>query len=318
MGKKFYQHPVYGRVYGTKVVTPRLPGAWPSLVEPRDPPPPLEGQEPGKPRYEITLVIPKDSEEGKQFEALVGDMVQQMVDQYNSSSAGKKAKIAIDDVFIDGDGGDFDLEKYPYYANSWLLICRNTNIPVFKNYKGEKFTDATVFLGGDIMKCEITPHLGPTGIAYKLEAVQLIKRGPVPMGGGSVNHGKMLEAEEDGEDLATVGSTVPAQDEEYGDSSDEIEDVPQGDEDYAGEDDEAEEETSQATQSTPVVKETPGKTAVRLTGKQLAENLKANVVSAQKGKVVNQPQKAAKAVPATQAPAAQPAKSGKAAAVDML
>lgn len=304
MNKKFYIHPQYKRLYGDKIVTCRVAAAWPALAIPRLPPA-MEGQPPGAPRYEATLVINKDDKDAASFLTNLNAMVKEMVLQYNAAAKkDARPQLAIEDSLIDGDSGKFPLDKYPYYKNCWLLIARNTKQPVFKDYKGEAFADGTLFKGGDITRAEITPHLGPTGISFKLEAIQLIKRGTEPMGGGMPNHGELLAEEEDGEVVApAVRETVEAPMCELSPTEGEY---------VSGN------VQTKAPETEPLVPAELAAAAtaapqVTLTGKNLADKLKSDAAAAVQGQVTQAP-KEAKAVPL----AAPTLNKSKMAAVDML
>lgn len=296
MPVKYYTNK-FGRVYGEKMVTPRAGAAWPYLLVPREAPKMAnqsvqQGQKAADDRYEVTLVISKADSATALFVEEVETMVEEMMLQYNATAKKLgRPGLALDNYgLIDGDNNTkFPLEKYPYYEHAWLLIARNNFLPVYKNYKGEKMADGAAFQGGDIVRAEVTPHIGPTGVSFKLEAIQLIKRGEVAMGGWRRDHGAMLGEDPEGEEVEAAVRAVERV------SVDSIEDP------------EMEQEETPAPAAAP---------QVQLTGKQLADKLKDEAVAAAKGQVVQAP-KVAQVVAASEV--SQPvAGKGKMAAVDLL
>ena len=174
---KYYKHPKFGHVYGQRTATPFGRAAWPSLVTPKDPPPPEPGQAPGQARYELTLLLDKTSDEVKQFVTLMKTMTQEMLELFNK---GRAAKLSADEPFKDGDA--FDLEKYPYYKNNWVLVARNVKKPkVLDGKKREIGSDMVE--GGNICLTVVTPLVTAHGISYKLDIVQYVRDDGVKFAG---------------------------------------------------------------------------------------------------------------------------------------
>lgn len=197
--KKYYQHPRYKRVYGDDMVSPIGRIVRMALVEPREP---NEQWEDGKPRYEATLLLPKGSEVVENFLSDIEVMVDEMVAQYNQAAGKGTAKIAIDDVCEDGDVAEWiDDEKTPYYRGHYILVLRNMKQPKFLD-RNKAVIDGAEIQGGMKVRTVITPHVGPTGVAYKLERVQLVADDGERFGGSTRNHDALLSAcDEEGNEI---------------------------------------------------------------------------------------------------------------------
>lgn len=199
---KYYQHPQYGTTYGEQTKTPIGRIAWPSLIKPKDAPQPQPGQQPGQPRYEGSLVIAKGGEGVGDFLEALKIMTDEMVEQFNT---GKKAKISGCKIISDGD--EFDQEKYPYYANSWVLTARNAQMPKFVN-KDRQPIEAADFKGGSKVRFVITPLITAHGISYKLEAAQLVADDGTRFGGGARDATDLLEALSDDSEVTETKQPV--------------------------------------------------------------------------------------------------------------
>lgn len=174
---KYYKHPTYGHVYGERLVTPFGRAAWPALLVPKEPPPPQPGQQPGQPRYELTLLLKKDDKDVKAFIKRLKEMTGEMVELFNK---GRSAKISVDEPLKDGN--DFDLEKYPYYKDNFILVGRNTKqINVVDGKKRD--IDVKMVEGGNIVCAVVCPLVTAHGISYKLEIVQFVKDDGVKFAG---------------------------------------------------------------------------------------------------------------------------------------
>lgn len=191
---KYYKHPKFGHVYGDTIATPIGRASWPSLVTPKEPPPPQEGQQKGQPRYEVTLLIPKDGEKVKDWLKAVGSMTKAMISLYNQGKSGKLGECAL---LKDGDDPEVDLEKYPYYAGNWVLVARNTKQPVIKSTKkieGKlEVLEPNAIIGGMKIRCVVTPLVTAHGVSYKLEWVQLVQDDGTRYGGGTKDFNELLE-----------------------------------------------------------------------------------------------------------------------------
>ena len=181
MTKKYYQHPQYKTVYSESFPTPQGRFAWVSLVTPKDPPPPQPGQAPGTPRYEVSLILPKKNPKVDTFIALLKEECKGMLETFNKTA---KAKLSIDTFMQDGD--NFDMEKYPYYADSWILVARNAKKPtIVDDAKGE--IPPETIKGGMSGKLMVTLIVTSHGLSFKCEVVQFLKDDGTRFGGASRN-----------------------------------------------------------------------------------------------------------------------------------
>ena len=202
--KKYYKHPSYGTTYGESTPSPRGRFAWPSLVKPKDPPKSKDGAV-GQPRYEVSLILPKNDPKVQTFLDYIKAECTGMLEVFNQ---GAKAKIAIDTFVQDGDA--FDAEKYPYYVNSWVLVARNAKMPtIVDDAKGE--VGPETIKGGMIGKLMVTPLITPHGLSYKLEVVQFLKDDGVRFAGGSGRDMSALlsQLDDDEEAPAAVEQEAP-------------------------------------------------------------------------------------------------------------
>lgn len=179
MAKTFYKHPKYGTTYGDALVTPTARCAWPALVKPQDAPPAKPGEQQGAPRYGVTLILSKDDPAVQAWVKAVAAMVKEMLVLFNQ---GRKGKLSVETILQDGDG--YDLEKYPYYKNSFILTARNTQLPpIVDGKKSELPADAIA--GGMFVRATVTPLLTGSGVSYKLNALQRVRDDNVRFAGAS-------------------------------------------------------------------------------------------------------------------------------------
>lgn len=211
MTQKHWKHPQFGMVFAGEFPTPVGRLAWPSLITPKDPPPPKEGQPPGKPRYEITILLPKDDPKVVAFCALIDADSKEAIKYFNQGRAA-----TIGDCMLfgkNGDGDNYDHEKYPYYKGNWVLVARNAEKTPDKDIIGGSTTEAYPrenikggMLGRLVVQILITAH----GISYKLKCVQVKADDGVRFGGGSRDVRDLLDdlAEEDGSPNGVVEEPV--------------------------------------------------------------------------------------------------------------
>ncbi len=203
--KQFYKHPQYGTVYGEALVTPTGRCAWPALVKPQDAPAAQPGQQQGAPRYGITIILPKGDKVVEAWIKGTAAMVKDMLVVFNDK---RPAKMGIENVLQDGDDGKWDLEKYPYYKNSWLLTARNVQLPpVVDGQRNEIPVDA--ILGGMFVRATVTPLLTGHGISFKLNALQRVKDDDVRFGGAN-RAGSYVDMIPDVEAETEAGTTEEA------------------------------------------------------------------------------------------------------------
>lgn len=209
----FYQHPQYKRVYGDTLLTPVGRLVWPALVTPKEPPPPQEGQAPGRPRYEVTW-LSEGTAGLEEFMLQLDSMVRAMLAQYNTSVSAKLAEIT--DLLQ--DGGKMDPEKYPFYKNNVYLIARSswpsrkpgeTKGWQVKNRNKEVIDPADV-KGGMLGRLLVTPHIGPTGVSYRIELIQVTGDDGVRYGGAARDHDAMLTALDGEEEESSLGKGLDA------------------------------------------------------------------------------------------------------------
>lgn len=182
---KFYKHPMYGHVYGEGIPTPLARASWPSLVTPKAPPPPKPGQEPGQPRYELTLVLPQ-TREVKAWLDSVSVMAEEMLVDFNK---GRKSKLTQETAAVESlakDGNTFDHEKYPYYKDAFVLTARNAKLPPIIDAQGKDLAPNTI-QGGMLIRAVVTPMITASGVSYKLNAVKLMKDDNIRFGGAVSN-----------------------------------------------------------------------------------------------------------------------------------
>lgn len=218
--QSLWKHPSYGHVYGFSGPTPLGRFSFPSLMKPKDPPPPKPGEQPGQARYEVSILLEKASVEVQKFLAKLASMSAAMVELFNE---GRGTTINLPEVLLK-DGDKFDLEQYPYYAGMWVLVARNvlgSNDPKgFQVVSMERDADGNYLPtkldsieGGIIGKLVVTPLLTAHGVSFKLNTVQYVKDDDVRFGGGVRNYAGLLdEADEqaDGEVPFDGGSKVVA------------------------------------------------------------------------------------------------------------
>lgn len=175
--ERFYKHPQYGHVYGEMLATPVGRACWVNLTKPKDPPPPKEGQAPGKPRFEVTFLLDKKDKTVLGFLENLREMTTEMVKLFNKK---RPTLIQIESVLKDGD--EFDLEKYPMYEDQLLLVGRNeAQIECVARNK-EIAIETKDILAGMLCKGVVTPMVTSHGVSFKLHTIQLIKDDGVRFG----------------------------------------------------------------------------------------------------------------------------------------
>lgn len=202
MTQKYYKHPKFGHVYGEVMGTPVAKVCWPALVKPKDPPPPQEGQAPGAPRYEATILLPKNNPVTDTFLKGLEVMTTGMLEVFNK---GAKAKIA--GLTLVADGDSFDMEKYPYYKDMWVLVARNTQKPIVQGVDAKPVEPSSI-LGGMQVKLAITPLITSHGASYKLNVLRFISDDGTRYAGGVKDMTNFLDAisENTAEDVPETAS----------------------------------------------------------------------------------------------------------------
>jgi hypothetical protein len=217
---KYYRHPKFGRVYGNTLPTPIGRLCWPALVTPK------EDNYQGKVtlRYGITVLIDKEDPKTLAFKEKLDTMLDEEGGMLAIFNEHADVNISLSgEVLKDGD--EFDQEKYPYYAGKYVILARNEKqIPVYGPSGSEEILDPSVIHGGVLGRVVLTPHLGPSGVSFKAEAVQYYKDDGVRFGGSVRNINAFLDAIKDDDDMGPEAT----EDEE----TDELQQEPQVSESY--------------------------------------------------------------------------------------
>lgn len=197
MNEKHWKHPQFGTVFGGTFATPEGRFSWPNLVTPKDAPAPQEGQAPGAPRYEITLLIPKADKKAEEFIKAVTADTDEAIKLFNK---GRSATIGNCLLFGKyGDGDTYDHEKYPYYKGCWVLTARNANRIEDKDVMdaGRQPLDRSLIKGGMKGRLVVQTIISGHGISYKMQCVQLKGDDGIRFGGATRDHGDLLGDLED-------------------------------------------------------------------------------------------------------------------------
>jgi len=191
---KHYKSPKTGRVYANEPIwTPVGRLAWVYLKEPKTDT--FDGKD--TIRYKCSVILPKGDIKTENFlaalDTLVNEKNEGMLALYNDKN---KTKIGLADALLQ-DGDESDLEKYPYYANSFILGAAkpgDKSVDV-RGPKGKgDLVDPAFLQGGMMGRLLVVPHIGPTGLSFKLEVVQFAKDDGVRFGGSTRNLDKFLDA----------------------------------------------------------------------------------------------------------------------------
>lgn len=197
----YYINRKYPRVYGETIVTPIGRLLWPYLATPQAPPPPEPGKEPGKPRYSVTWV--SEGTDGlEEFMLKLETMTSSMLSEFNAfQKANKRATVGELSGLLE-DGNSMDKEKYPFMQGKLFFSARNSYAPKgAENPRGWEVKNrakqsiaADQVIGGMLGRLLVTPHIGPTGLSYRLELVQVTGDDGLRFGGASRNHDDLLDA----------------------------------------------------------------------------------------------------------------------------
>lgn len=189
MTEKITKHKQYGFVYGVRTKTPACRVAWVHLVEPKESTFPVdEGKEAPAPRYEVTLLLPKN-EVTEKWKADLQPQIDEMVTLFNKDRKG--AKIAIDDYLKDGD--DMDLEKYPFYAGHYFVVPKNKERPTIFDAELNPASPESV-VGGMPVIGIIRPLCTAHGISFQLRTIQLLEDDGVRFAGSVTSDKDLLTA----------------------------------------------------------------------------------------------------------------------------
>jgi hypothetical protein len=199
---KYYRHPKFGRVYGTTLKTPIGRLCWPALATPKED----NFQGVVTSRYGITILLKKDDPKTQAFVDSINTMLDEeggMLEIFNEHA---DVRISLNsEVLKDGDG--FDMEKYPYYAGQYVVLARNEKqIPVYGPTGKDEVLDPSMIKGGVLGRVILTPHLGPSGVSFKAEAVQYYKDDGVKLGGSARNINDMLDSIAEDDDTESAAA----------------------------------------------------------------------------------------------------------------
>lgn len=188
-----------GMVFGPDLKTPFGRFAWVNLSTKKP-----GGEYNGKKAddfFDCNLLIVKDKKAELFIEELTGHK-DGMVKEYNSTA---KAKIMVEEVIQDGD--TMDLDKYPFYANTWVIYGKNTKDVSVVDRDGKPY-EASLIKGGNRGRFQVQIHLGGYGFRFKLKAVQFTSDDGVSFGGGVRSAASLLTAAGADADDAEAESTV--------------------------------------------------------------------------------------------------------------
>ncbi len=191
---KYKAHAEYGHVYGDTLATPIGRLCWIYLVSPKPAKETKEGEKPGKPRYEVTLLLSKTDPALAPFTETIDKMYDEMLAVFNKKRLSQQgAPLGKGPLFSDGDGDWVDKEKYPFYAGNHLLRATNTQKPGIWDAVRVGL-DPESINAGMIGRLVITPMATSHGLRFKLTDVQMLKDDGVRYSGFFGNTSSFLDA----------------------------------------------------------------------------------------------------------------------------
>lgn len=200
---KYYKHPKWGHVYGEELIFPQGRLAWCNhLVTPQEPMEPKPGEQKGKPRYGVDLLIPK-TDDNTEFFTRLSNMLTEMVALYNE---GLPTTLAINSFVSDGDAKD--TEQYPFNAGNWVFTARNAEKPRCINAAAADIDPATL-AGGMTGRIVATPMITAKGVSYKLTIVQMISDDGTRFAGGRRDSTDLLKALQIGSPATVATLAIP-------------------------------------------------------------------------------------------------------------
>jgi hypothetical protein len=182
MTTNYWKHPTYGHVYCGEIATPIGRLIYPSLVKPKEMKP-QEGQAPGAPRYEASLLLPKTDPKVIAFITKLEELVKGGLAVFNEKRSTTTGINSIFGKYGDGDSPSYDPEKYPHHKGNWVIAGRNAEQPKVVDINGDAVTP-DVFKGGMLCRMVVTPLITAHGASYKAMIVQLVKDDEVRYAGG--------------------------------------------------------------------------------------------------------------------------------------
>jgi hypothetical protein len=182
---KFGKSKAFNRIYGPEIIGPVMRGCYFSLDKPKPYTGPLkDGEKQQGPRFEATLVMDQGNARHEAFIAEMDQLFYEMLEEYNADQRAKRQP-TLGDVYSVKDGNSENQEKYPFFAGKWLTPARASekNPPSLLGPDGQP-CDASLFVGGVMVKPVVSLHLGSNGAALKLIAIKMVKDDGVRFGGG--------------------------------------------------------------------------------------------------------------------------------------
>lgn len=192
------------RVYGEAIIIPEARVAFPKIFEPAPAREQKDGTM-GKPRYEINFLYDSNDAEVQKLERKILMSAKAMIAMYNEKKPKNMVALgSIESALRDGNnqgknGSATDFERYPYYEDKLILFACNTSKPDVIDNEGNEL-DGSEIKGGMICKAVIVPHLGGTGLSFRLETLQLVEDDDVRFGGSKPDYKSLLAAVQDDED----------------------------------------------------------------------------------------------------------------------
>lgn len=203
---KLYKHPVYGHVYGPPIVIPKSRVCWPSLLTAKPNTFPVkEGDTPGPDKFELTHVVPIDSEAGRKMFTIMQMVADAALELYNKN---QNMKLSLTKYV--SDYSDYDLTKIPFYNGCFVVQGKNKDRPVVKGFAeggGTVEIDPAYIEGGMVCRSVVTPILSAKGFGFRLEETLFIADDGVRFGNTHRANYSKLVAQSDGDE---EGSVLPA------------------------------------------------------------------------------------------------------------
>jgi hypothetical protein len=154
--------------------------------EPMQPPKDAKGELSGKPKYKVSLLIPKG-------DSAKLDPIRKLVREVATKAFGGKDKdgkpIDIDAVMRHPKfnqpvhDGDVEKPELAEYAGHFFLNCNSAQKPGVVDQTGKRqITDPNEVFSGCFIRCKVSvsafAHTGNRGVTFYLNSIQLVRPGP--------------------------------------------------------------------------------------------------------------------------------------------